>query len=124
MTATHAQRKALGDFGERVAVRYLTDLGFTVVDRNWRCSDGELDIVAVDGGDLVVCEVKTRTSGRFGTPFEAVTDDKAHRLRRLGWRWVREHRDLAGGRRVRVDVIAVMAGARGAAEVDHRIAVV
>jgi putative endonuclease len=124
MTATHAQRKALGDFGERVAVRFLTDLGFTVLDRNWRCSDGELDIVAIDGGDLVVCEVKTRTSGRFGTPFEAVTEDKAHRLRRLGWRWVREHRDLAGGRPVRVDVIAVMAGARGAAEVDHRIAVV
>ena len=124
MTATHAQRKALGDFGERTAARFLVDLGYALVDRNWRCPDGELDIVAIDGADLVVCEVKTRTSGRFGTPFEAVTDDKAHRLRRLGWRWVREHRDLAGGRRVRVDVVAVMAGARGAAEVDHRIAVV
>jgi putative endonuclease len=124
MTATHAQRKALGDFGERVAVRFLTDRGFTVVDRNWRCSDGELDIVAIDGAELVVCEVKTRTSHRFGTPFEAVTDDKAHRLRRLGWRWAREHHDVASGRRVRVDVVSVMAGARGAAEVEHRAAVV
>ena len=124
MTATHAQRKALGDFGERVAVRFLTDRGFTVVDRNWRCSDGELDIVAIDGAELVVCEVKTRTSLRFGTPFEAVTDDKAHRLRRLGWRWAREHHDVASGRRVRVDVVSVMAGARGAAEVEHRAAVV
>jgi Holliday junction resolvase-like predicted endonuclease len=92
MTATHAQRKALGDFGERTAARFLVDLGYALVDRNWRCPDGELDIVAIDGADLVVCEVKTRTSSRFG--------------------------------RVRVDVVAVMAGARGAAEVDHRIAVV
>ncbi len=124
MTATYAQRKALGAFGERVAARFLTELGMTVLDRNWRCDEGEIDIVARDGSDLVVCEVKTRTSGRFGTPVEAVTAEKAHRLHRLGRRWAAAHRDRVGYARVRVDVLAVTAGARGAAEVDHVIAVV
>ena len=123
MTATHAQRKALGDFGERPAARFLVDLGYALVDRNWRCPDGELDIVAIDGADLVVCEVKTRTSGRYGTPFEAITADKAARLTRLGRRWAAEHRDQIGALRLRVDVVAVTAGARGAVEVDHLVAV-
>lgn len=125
MTATYAQRQALGAFGERVAARFLTDLGMTVLDRNWRCQQGELDIVARDGSDLVVCEVKTRTSGRFGTPFEAVTADKTARLHRLGRRWAADHREQVGSARLRlrVDVVAVTAGARGAAEVDHIVAV-
>ena len=123
MTATYAQRRALGAFGERVAARFLTDLGMTVLDRNWRCNRGELDIVARDGSSLVVCEVKTRTSGRYGTPFEAITADKAARLHRLGRRWAAEHRDQIGALRLRVDVVAVTAGARGAVEVDHLVAV-
>ncbi len=123
MTATYAQRKALGEFGERVAARFLSELGMTVLDRNWRCDEGELDIVARDGGDLVACEVKTRTSGRYGTPVEAVTPAKAHRLHRLGRRWAAEHRELAGNPRLRVDVVAVTAGARGAATVDHVVGV-
>lgn len=123
MTATHAQRKALGDFGERVAARFLVELGMSVLDRNWRCDAGELDIVAHDGTDLVVCEVKTRTSGRYGTPFEAVTAQKAHRLYRLGHRWVATHPDAPRYTRIRVDVVAVTAGPRGAADVEHVMAV-
>jgi putative endonuclease len=119
MTATYAQRKALGDFGERAAARFLLDRGMTVLDRNWRCDQGELDIVAYDGTDLVVCEVKTRTSGRYGTPFEAVTEDKAFRLRRLGWRWATTHPKAPRYDRLRVDVLAVTAGPRGAAEIEH-----
>ena len=119
MTATYAQRKALGDFGERVAVRFLRDLGMAVLDRNWRCPEGELDIVARDGSELIVCEVKTRTSVRFGTPFEAITPDRANRLHRLGWRWVAAHRDRVTFSRLRVDVVAVTAGQRGAAQVEH-----
>ena len=66
-------RSALGSYGERVAVRALTDAGFSVLDRNWRCRDGELDVVARDGDALVFCEVKTRTGTGFGHPAEAVT---------------------------------------------------
>jgi putative endonuclease len=123
MTATHAQRKALGDFGERVAARFLTDRGMVVLDRNWRCPDGEVDIVARDGDELVVCEVKTRSTARFGTPFEAITADKAHRLHRLGHQWVAANRDDVGFTRLRVDVVCVTAGARGAADVEHVVAV-
>ena len=64
--------RGLGSYGERMAVRYLTDRGLEVLDRNWRCDLGEIDIVARDGGCLVVCEVKTRRSTTFGQPIEAV----------------------------------------------------
>lgn len=123
MTATYAQRKALGDFGERIAARFLTERGMTVLERNWRCSEGELDIVARDGCDLVVCEVKTRSSVRFGTPLEAITPAKALRLRRLGLRWAAAHLVLADGCSLRVDVVTVTTGPRGAAEVRHIVAV-
>ena len=65
--------RALGDYGERLACRYLLGQGLTILDRNWRCARGEIDIVALDGRCVVVCEVKTRTSEAFGAPFEAVT---------------------------------------------------
>src|SRR5690348_6271287 len=57
---------ALGRYGEALAVRYLREQGMEVVDRNWRCEIGEVDIVARDGDCLVICEVKTRRSSGFG----------------------------------------------------------
>ncbi|MBA3308780.1 MAG: YraN family protein [Nocardioidaceae bacterium] len=122
MASTHAQRKALGDYGERLAARHLQARGFTVLDRNWRCGDGEIDIVAADGGTLVVCEVKTRSSDRYGTPFEAITPEKAARLRRLGWLWSNEHQIRFG--RLRLDVVAIVRHRRGSAEVEHIVGVV
>ena len=104
--ATHAQRQALGGFGERLAARHLESRGFTVLDRNWRCNEGEIDIVAKDGGTLVVCEVKARSSTRFGDPLEAITPVKARRLYRLGVRWARA-RGL-GFVDLRVDVVTVL----------------
>ena len=65
-------KDALGRYGEDLAVRHLESLGMTVVARTWRCALGELDIVARDGARLVVCEVKTRRTDRFGAPVEAV----------------------------------------------------
>ncbi len=124
MTATHAQRKALGDFGERVAARYLLDLGLVLLDRNWRCPEGEIDIVARDGMEIVVCEVKTRSSTRFGTPFEAITTQKATRLHRLGRAWLSAHPDHRRFGRLRVDVVTVTTEAAGAAEVGHIVGVV
>ena len=118
MAATYAQRKALGDFGERLAARRLVESGLVVLDRNWRCPDGEIDIVARDGSVLVVCEVKTRSSDRYGTPLEAITAAKSARLHRLGLRWLAEHPARARFTGVRVDVVAVVTSASGP-EVEH-----
>ena len=76
-------KDAVGAYGERVAARHLQQHGLVVLDRNWRCFDGELDIVARDGDALVFCEVKTRRSERHGVPAEALVAAKTARLRAL-----------------------------------------
>ncbi len=124
MTATHAQRKALGDFGERLAARRLCDSGYALLDRNWRCRDGEIDIVARDGDVLVICEVKTRSSVAFGTPLESIDTVKAARLHRLGGRWLQAHPEFRPVSRIRVDVVAIVRRRRGAAVVEHLVGVV
>lgn len=116
MTTT-AFRKALGAYGEDVAARHLTEAGMVLLDRNWRCPEGEIDLVLRDGRVLVVCEVKTRTSYLCGTPHEAITDAKLDRLRRLGQAWMREHRVEA--EEARVDLVAVLRPEKGPAVVDH-----
>src|SRR6059058_969461 len=85
------RRDALGRYGERVAARHLTELGMVVLDRNWRCEAGEIDLVLRDGDVLVVCEVKTRASECCGSPHEAVTDEKLDRLKRLAVLWAEAH---------------------------------
>ena len=117
MATTAAFRQALGAYGEAVAARNLTTDVLVLLDRNWRCDEGELDLVLRDGDLLVVCEVKTRNGIACGTPHEAVTEVKLERLRRLAERWRVEHGvDPAG---VRIDLVAVVRGRRGAAEVEH-----
>jgi putative endonuclease len=108
--ATHAQRQALGSFGERLAARHLESRGLTVLERNWRCREGEIDIVAQDGSTVVVCEVKARSSVRYGAPLEAITPVKARRLYRLGVLWARA-RGL-GFVELRVDVVTVLLDGR------------
>ena len=110
-------KDGVGRYGESIAERTLIEAGMTVLARNWRCDAGELDLVARDGDALVVCEVKTRTSDRFGTPFDAITREKAARLRRLAARWLADsgmHPPV-----VRFDVVGVTRRPRGAAEVVH-----
>lgn len=116
-----AVKDRVGAYGEQVAVNHLLRNGFAVLDRNWRCELGEIDIVARDGDCLVVVEVKTRRSERFGSPEEAVTPAKLARLRRLTARWIAD----AGVHpaRVRIDVLAVRPQRSGAARVDHLRAV-
>ena len=84
--------------------------GYEVLARNWRCRDGELDLVVRDGRLFVFCEVKTRTSDLFGLPQEAVTRVKQQRLRRLAARWLEEDAPVRA-REIRFDVAAVMGGA-------------
>ena len=86
-----ARNKTVGGYGERVAAQRLVAAGMVVLDRNWRCDAGEIDLVLRDGSTLVVCEVKTRSSVHYGHPLEAVTPVKAARLRRLAARWLAEH---------------------------------
>lgn len=112
-----AAKDAVGRYGEDVAVRHLMAAGFAILDRNWRCDAGEIDIVARDGDTLVICEVKTRRGDRFGTPLDAVTPRKLARLRKLAYRWLADRRIRA--RAVRFDVVGVLRGDRGAADVVH-----
>lgn len=121
MTATYAQRKALGDFGERLAARHLTERGLRILARNFRCEDGELDIIAADGEILVGCEVKTRRSTRYGSPLDAVDPLKVDRVHRLTRRWAQEN--AYPYERVRVDVVTVIKPRRGAAELRHLVEV-
>jgi putative endonuclease len=110
-------RQLLGRRGEEAAARYLAGAGWHILDRNWRCPDGELDIVARDGSDLVVCEVKTRTSAAFGTPVEAVNWAKLARLNRLAQAWQAD-RGLA---RVtaRIDILGLLAVGPDRFTIEH-----
>jgi putative endonuclease len=110
-------KDAVGRYGEDVAATYLLRAGWVVLDRNWRGRAGEIDIVARDGDELVVVEVKTRTGDGFGHPAEAVTPAKLGRLRRLAGEWLEAHDVRPGG--VRVDVLAVRTARAGAASVEH-----
>ena len=108
---------AVGAYGERVAARALGDAGLSIIEQNWRCATGEIDIVALDGPTLVFCEVKTRRTNRFGTPAEAVDESKVRRLRQLAAQWLAEAGLRPGG--VRFDVVSVLPQRRGAARVEH-----
>ena len=117
MTTTARQRSALGAYGETLAARHLTEQGMVLLDKNWRCDLGEVDLVLRDGRVLVVCEVKTRSSLAFGTPIEGVTEQKAARLRRLAARWLADHEVRPA--EVRIDIVGVLVPASGDIEVDH-----
>jgi len=110
-------KDAVGAYGERVAADHLVRGGMVLLDRNWRCATGEIDIVARDGDVLVICEVKTRTSTAFGTPLEGVTARKAARLRRLAAAWVREHGLTVP--EIRIDLVGVLRPRTGPAQVEH-----
>jgi putative endonuclease len=109
--------RLLGARGETIAARHLTRLGMVLLDRNWRCDAGEIDLVLRDGHVLVICEVKTRTSTDYGDPLEAVDRRKADRLRRLGARWLRVHDCHPDD--IRVDLVGVLTPPGRPVEVEH-----
>ena len=92
---------------------WYADAGYRVLDRNWRCREGELDVVVARDSVLVFCEVKTRRGTAFGSPAEAVTVTKQRRIRTLAMRWLDEHPE-ARARTLRFDVASVARGARRA----------
>ncbi len=107
-----SRRQRLGARGEQLVAEWYAARGYRIVARNWRCREGEIDLVVWSRrGDLVFCEVKTRSSARFGVPAEAVTAAKQRRLRVLAARFLATHGpEVAGRRGLRFDVAAVTAG--------------
>lgn len=106
--------------GEDVAARYLAELGWRMLERNWRCPAGELDIVAVDPGPpatVVFCEVKCRRGLGFGTPLEAITVAKQRKLRELAVLWLRAQ--PFGVPRFRIDGVGVLLRPGVPAEISH-----
>jgi putative endonuclease len=101
-----ALKDDVGRRGEDCAAEYLLQAGYTLVERNWRCDQGEIDLIAERAGDIVFVEVKTRSGVGYGHPFEAITVRKLARLRRLAAVWCRQSGRRA--RHIRIDAIAVI----------------
>jgi len=110
-------KDALGRQGEEVAANFLEAAGLRILSRNWRCADGELDIVAAERRTLVVCEVKTRSGSRYGTPLESITWEKRSRLRRLAVRWISAHGILFDG--IRIDAVGLTRDRGGTYAIEH-----
>ena len=112
--------KELGALGEHYAAAWLTAAGFAVLDRNWRCRYGELDIVALSPErSLVFVEVKTRRGRRYGSPQEAVTMRKRNSLRASAVQWLADPHHRVAHRSVRFDVVAILAAAGRTPVVRH-----
>lgn len=107
----------LGRRGEDLAADYLAGIGLVVLSRNWRCREGEVDLIATDGQRLVVCEVKTRSGTGYGEPSEGVTPAKAARIRRVTAAWLHAYR--VGWCEIRFDVLAVLCPQQGPVTVEH-----
>jgi putative endonuclease len=116
-SGTAAHRQALGAYGEALAAQHLVEHGMVVLDRNWRCAAGEIDLVLRDGDTLVFAEVKTRSSHAFGSPLEGVDARKAARLRRLAALWLEAHHLRV--RDTRIDLVGVLHAPPGHIEIDH-----
>ena len=99
-------RRVTGAAGEDAVAGWYRAHGFEIVDRNWRVREGEIDLVVRRASTIVFCEVKTRSSDRFGVPAEAVTPAKQRRLRTLAMLWLEAHPGTRG--ELRFDVASVI----------------
>ena len=112
------RKDILGRQGEQLAAEYLEQAGFRILDRNYRCASGEIDIVAADHRRLVACEGETRSGLRYPeSPAEAVTSEKLRRLRRLAVHWVLVHGVTFDG--LRVDIVGVLRSSSGDFTIEH-----
>lgn len=102
---THQKR--LGEWGENQARCHLETRGYVFIERNFRVSEGEIDLVMQDGDIVVFVEVKTRTSDSFGTPEESVSREKRKRLMRAAWAYLQERERIDAS--WRIDVVAIEA---------------
>ena len=111
------RRKRLGERGENAAAAFLERAGMTVVERNWRCPAGEIDVVALDGKPLVLCEVKTRRSTSKGTPEQSVTAAKRRKYAKLAAAYMQQ--TGLDSVTVRFDVITLLVIAEDRALLRH-----
>ena len=116
-----ADRDELGVRGEDIAARHLASNGWRILDRRWRSSYGEIDLVAEDRGEIVFVEVKSRRGDCFGLPEEAVTARKREHLRNAAFAYLQAKR--LAHRPYRIDVVAVSVGAAGVRLAHFRSAV-
>lgn len=116
-----AAKDDLGRAGEEHAAHYLTTRGYDVVDRNWRCAQGELDIVAEHGDVLCFVEVKTRRSTNFGHPFDAIDERKRERLWRLAYAWIKAHPEHGRHRTLRLEVVGIVGADPATGTLDHLV---
>ncbi|KZE23025.1 hypothetical protein AVW13_05445 [Brevibacterium casei] len=100
----------MGRTGEDLAVARLEAEGMVVLDRNVRCREGEIDIIARDGATIVFVEVKTRRTMRQGSPLEAITPVKLRRIRMLSGLWLREQAEFYPA--TRIDAIGIVMSPR------------
>lgn len=107
--------KASGDKGERLAVHYLENKGYTILEQNYRFEEAEVDIIAHQGHEIIFVEVKRRTSLSFGYPEDAVTDGKKRRIAKAAEAWLYERK--MDGAPVRFDVISILSKS----ETEHKI---
>ena len=113
------RNKTIGAFGESVVADFIASQGTTIVDRNWRIKEGEIDIVAqLSDGSFAFVEVKTRTSLTYGHPLESINSAKAHRLQRLALAWLATHQSL--GHEYRIDCAAVIIATSGKFTIEYR----
>ena len=112
------ETKALGDFGEERASLFLRRKGYRIVERNYRCRQGEIDIIAEGRGCLVFAEVKLRRDERFAEAREFVTAAKQRRILAAAQLWLAQHESE---RQPRFDVIEVYApaGEKGPLRIEH-----
>ena len=101
-------RRLLGAAGEDAAAQWYVNNGYQLLARNWRCREGELDLVLRRGRHVIFAEVKARSSDRFGLPAEAVTRVKQQRIRALAARFLEDA--IVSAATVRFDVVSVLAG--------------
>lgn len=133
-----AKKDDLGRLGEQLAVDYLAERGYAILERNWRSGCGEIDIVALQENETVFIEVKTRSSVAYGNPLDAITPAKHARLRQLVHSWLdadrassgrivdtrgAEPRGLRAGFRVRIDAVGIVLQPTREAIIDHVIGI-
>ena len=112
-------KQQIGAFGEQAVTDFLIRKNIEVIERNWRIREGEIDIIALNSsGVFSFIEVKTRSSVAFGSPFEAINRDKAHRMQRLALAWLATHGCL--GCEYQIDVAAVMIAVDGTPSIEYR----
>jgi putative endonuclease len=107
------KRQVTGAIGERLAKDFLEKSGYRIIETNYRCPEGEIDIVALKEETLVFIEVRTKRSRQFGRPEESITSAKKARLRALAAHYGQTHDNLPPSQRI--DVVAIELGAKGKA---------